>query len=133
MPSTLTLYFTPASPPARATLLLARSLGLDINVKIVDLFKKEQYGEEFLKLNPLHNVPVLVDGDFVLTESRAIMAYLVKSRNPESSLYPSDTKKQAAIDSRLYYCATNVQARLSAIVVRFLSKNLLPKIRGITL
>lgn len=118
--STLTLYFTPASPPARATLLLARSLDLDINVKLVDLFKREQYGDEFLKLNPLHNVPVLVDGDFVLTESRAIMAYLVKSRHPASSLYPSeDTKKQAAIDSRLYYCATNVQARLSAIVVWF--------------
>lgn len=120
MPSTLTLYFTPASPPARATLLLARSLGLNISVKFVDLFKREQYGKEFLELNPLHNVPVLVDGYFVLTESRAILAYLVKSRNPDSSFYPSsDTKKQAVIDSRLFYCATNVQARLSAIVVRF--------------
>lgn len=124
MPSTLTLYFAPASPPARATLLLARSLGLDINVKLVDLFKREQYAEEFLKINPLHNVPVLVDGDFVLTESRAILAYLVKSRNPDSSFYPSDIKKQAVIDSRLFYCATNVQARLSAIVVIFLQMKL---------
>jgi len=117
MPSSLTLYFAPASPPARTCLLVARYLGLDINVKFVDLGAGEQHTDEFAKLNPLHKVPVLVDGDLVLTESRAIVAYLINSRKPGHALYPSDPKKRALIDSRLYYDATNVFPRLSAVVV----------------
>lgn len=100
----LTLYFTPGSPPARSVLMLLRELEIDVEVKVLDLVgKREQYSEEFLKLNPAHEVPVLVDGDFVVTESRAILAYLVHSRKPGSSLYPTEAKARAVVDQRLYY------------------------------
>lgn len=101
--SKLTLYFTPGSPPARAVLLLLRYLEIDVEVKSLDFSKKEQLSEAFLKLNPLHEVPTLVDGDFVLTESRAILQYLVNSRKPRSDLYPSDPKARARVDQRLCY------------------------------
>jgi glutathione S-transferase len=117
MPSNLALYFATGSPPARACLLLARYLKLDIEVKHVNLGGGEQHGEEFKKLNPLSKVPVLIDGDFVLGESRAIMAYLVSSRKPGSDLYPSDPKARALIDQRLYYDATNVFVKLADLVV----------------
>lgn len=101
--SKLTLYFTPGSPPARAVLLLIRYLGVDVEVKSLDFGKKEQLSEEFIKLNPLHEVPTIVDGDFVLTESRAILQYLVNSRKPGSDLYPTDPKARARVDQRLCY------------------------------
>lgn len=97
------LYFTSGSPPARAVLLLIRHLNLDFEVKILDLIQREQYSAEFLKLNPAHEVPTLVDGDFVLTESRAILAYIISSRKAGSDLYPSDPHARARVDQRLSY------------------------------
>jgi glutathione S-transferase len=119
MSSKLILYFAAASPPARACLLLARYLDLDVEVIDVNLIAGDQRKPEFLKLNPRNKVPVLVDGDFVLSESRAILAYLVNSRKPGSSLYPVDPKQRAAIDQFLHYDATVVFPSLSALVVRF--------------
>lgn len=119
MASKLSLYFTSGSPPARATLLLARYLKLDIEVKELSLVSGEHRTKEFSKLNPLQKVPVLVDGDFVLGESRAIMTYLVNSRKPGSDLYPKDPKARALIDQRLYYDATVVFAALATLVVSF--------------
>ena len=117
MSSKLTLYFTVGSPPARACLLLARYLKLDIDVKNVDLGKKDNLSPEFLKLNPLHKVPVLVDGDFVLTESRAILAYLVNVYQTGNALYPTDHKQRALVDQNLYYDATTVFEKFSELIV----------------
>lgn len=98
-----TLYYMAGSPPANAVLLLIKHLGLDVEVKVIDFLKGEHKTPEFLKLNPAHEVPVLVDGEFVLTESRAILAYLVNSRKAGSDLYPADAKKRARVDQRLNY------------------------------
>ena len=113
----LNLHFALGSPPARACLMLIRNLELDVEVINVNLAGGEQHSEEFTKLNPLHKVPVLVDGDFVLSESRAILAYLVNSRKPGSSLYPSEPKARAKIDQSLYYDATVVFASAANFVV----------------
>lgn len=99
----LVLYFISPSPPSRAVLLLLRHLGLDVDVKVVQLHDGEQFKEDFLRLNPAHEVPVLVDGDFSLPESRAILAYLVNSRAPNSNLYPTEPKARAIVDHRLSY------------------------------
>lgn len=105
------------SPPSRAALLAIRNLGLEVEIKNVNLLKGEHLTPEFLKLNALHRVPVLVDGDFILSESRAIMTYLANSRKPGSNLYPADAKTRALIDQRLYYDATVVfEANGDAIV-----------------
>lgn len=77
----------------------------------------EQNTPDFLKLNPLHQVPVLKDDDFVLTEGCAILSYLVNKFSPGSSLYPVDPQKRARIDQRLYYDATVVFDAAAQIVV----------------
>lgn len=85
----------------------------------VGLCDKEQHSEWFLKLNPSHQVPVLRDGDFILTESRAIACYLV-NLNPQSSLYPTDPKKRAIVDQMLYMDATYiVPTCYSDVIVSF--------------
>lgn len=80
----------------------------------------EQFSAEFTKLNPLQKVPVLVDGDFALGESRAILAYLVDTTNPGSDLYPADPKARALVDEKLFYDATIVLKALQTFVVRIL-------------
>lgn len=50
---------------------------------------------EFLKLNPLGQVPVIVDGSFVLTQNVAILNYIADSF-PESKLLGDGTPKQRA-------------------------------------
>jgi glutathione S-transferase len=118
MSANLKFYFAPGSPPARACLMLIKKLELNVEVISVNLAAGEQNQPEFLKLNPLHQVPVLVDGDFVLTESRAIQAYLVNKFQPGSSLYPNDPQARAVVDQRLYYDATVVFESAAQIIVR---------------
>ncbi|XP_010325736.1 glutathione S-transferase zeta class-like isoform X2 [Solanum lycopersicum] len=47
--------------------------GLSYEYRAVNLGKGEQFTSEFDKLNPLHYVPVLVDGDVVISDSYAIL------------------------------------------------------------
>lgn len=105
------------SPPSRAVLLTIRNLNLNVEVKNVNLLAGEHLTTEFLKLSPVHQVPVLVDDDFVLCESRAIMTYLVNSKMPESDLYPKEPRRRALIDQRLYYDATVVFERNGSVIV----------------
>ncbi|CAO1321603.1 unnamed protein product [Diamesa serratosioi] len=102
----LVLYYSPISPPARACLFTIRKLNLHVTVINVDLFASEQLEDDFVKLNPVAKVPVLMDDGFVVCESRAIMAYLVNAKKPGHSLYPNNPKVRAKIDEQLYYDAT---------------------------
>lgn len=114
----LQLYYTSGSPPSRAVLMMIRILGLEVEVKKVDLMKGEQNSPEFLKINPMHQVPALVDGDFIVTESRAILAYLVNSTKPGSNWYPSDAKTRAVIDQLLFFDAISFFELAAGILVR---------------
>ena len=85
------LYQNPNSTNARRARLTAAVLGIELDEVLVDLGKGEHKRPDYLALNPNGAVPTLVDGDFVLTESRVIMQYLAAKR-PESGLLPSDDK-----------------------------------------
>ena len=117
------LYYTQISPPARACLLTIRNLNLNVDIINVDLFAGEHLKDEFLKLNPLHQVPVLIDDDLVMSESRAIMCYLVNSKKPGDTLYPKDPKLRAKIDQRLYYDTTVVFENNAEVIVSLLNEN----------
>lgn len=122
MANKLVLYLTRGSPSCRSCLQLCRMLNLDVELKNVNFQAKEQLSEEFAKLNPMKEVPVLKDDDFVIYESRAILAYLVNKYQPNSSLYPNDPKKRAIIDQRLYFDATTIFPSHSSVVVSILFK-----------
>lgn len=99
------LYHSVLSPPSRAVLLTMRNLDLDeFEVKNIDLHMDELNPPEYLTIDESHQVPVYVDGDFILTESRAIICYLASSMK---KFYPRDLKKRALVDSRLYFDGTN--------------------------
>lgn len=75
------------------------------------MFNKEQLKDDFVKINPQHTVPTLVDDEFVLIESRAIAIYLIEKNFPTGhSLYPKDAKQRAVINQRMQFdCGTLYQ------------------------
>jgi glutathione S-transferase len=65
----------------------------------LDLGKKQQFEPAFLALNPHAKVPVLVDGDFALPESDAILWYLGE-KYPEARLLPASDGTDATRQAR---------------------------------
>ncbi|MDP7591495.1 MAG: maleylacetoacetate isomerase, partial [Litorilituus sp.] len=58
----------------------------------------EQHQEFYAQLNPNQLVPTLVDGDFSLNQSLAIIDY-VDANYPGLSLYPDDAKTRAKVQA----------------------------------
>lgn len=90
------LYVNPLSPNCRRILAVANYLGLTPEIKVVDFSQGEHRSPEFLGVNPNGAVPVLEEGDWVLTESRAILHYLASQR-PEARLVPTEPKELAEV------------------------------------
>ena len=89
------LYGFPPSPNTWKVRAVAAHLGLPLELQLVDLTKGQQRTPDYLALNPSGRSPTLVDGDFVLWESTAIMQYLA-DRKP-NSLWPNDARARADI------------------------------------
>ncbi|XP_043065165.1 uncharacterized protein LOC108087889 [Drosophila ficusphila] len=97
------LYYMPCSPPCHPVFMTAKAVGVKLNKKLVNVWDDEHLKPEFLKLNPQHTIPTLVDNGFALWESRAILVYLVEKYGKTDSLYPKCPKKRALINQRLYF------------------------------
>lgn len=50
LPANITLYYTILSPPSRAVLFVAKAIGIEFELKNVDLEKGEHLTPEFLKV-----------------------------------------------------------------------------------
>jgi glutathione S-transferase len=81
------LFYAPGSA-AMAPHAVLEEIGVKYELVPVDLQKKAHQRPEYLKLNPKGRVPVFVDGDFVLTESAAIIMHLA-DRYPAAKLAPA--------------------------------------------
>ncbi len=68
----------------------------------VDYFKGEQKEQPFITLNPNASVPAMVDGDFVLWESNAILQYAADTVGNDK-VYPKDLKTRADINRWLLW------------------------------
>jgi glutathione S-transferase len=89
------LYYHPNSPNCVDVLATANQLGIALDLELVDLTKGAQKKPEYLEINPNGRVPALVDGDFRLSESNAIMQYIA-SQKP-NALWPDDLRARADI------------------------------------
>lgn len=90
----LCLYWGSGSPFAWRAMLALELKGLPYASKLLEFSKGEHRSPEMMALNPRGKVPVLVDGDTVVYESLAVLAYLDR-RFPVPPLFGA-TPKQAA-------------------------------------
>lgn len=79
------------SPYVRKVLVFLETKGIDYEIDPIAPFVGN---EEFARLSPLKRVPVLIDGELVLTDSSVICQYL-EDRFPEPPLYPRDIAARA--------------------------------------
>nr|ADR30117.1 glutathione S-transferase delta [Locusta migratoria]AEB91971.1 glutathione S-transferase delta 1 [Locusta migratoria] len=112
MPS-VDLYYVPGSAPCRAVQMVAKAVGVDLNLKLVNLMEGEQMKPEYLKMNPQHTVPTIDDNGLYLWESRAIIGYLVEQYAKDDSLYPKEAKKRALVNQRMYFDIGTLYARFA--------------------
>lgn len=59
-------YYLPGSAPCRAVQMTAKAVGAELNLKFMNLMAGEHLKPEFIKINPQHSVPTLVDNGFSL-------------------------------------------------------------------
>lgn len=71
----IVLYHHPFSRAANAVWML-EEVGVPYELRFVDILKGAQKAPEILALNPMGKLPILVDGDTVITEGAAIALYL---------------------------------------------------------
>jgi glutathione S-transferase len=90
------LYCDPISTTSRPVMLFIAEHHLAVELVHVDLMNGGNLDAEYLALNPNGIVPFLVDGDFGLGESAAILRYLAQKSG--SATYPADLKARAKVD-----------------------------------
>ncbi|XP_024422742.2 glutathione S-transferase theta-2B [Desmodus rotundus] len=97
----LELYLDLLSQPCRAVYIFAKKNGIPFQLRTVELLKGQHLNKEFLPANSLQRVPVLKDGDFVLSESVAILIYLSSKYQTADHWYPSDLQARMRVHEYL--------------------------------
>ena len=92
----LKLYDYPDCPYGQKVRVVLAEKELEYETALVDLRKQEQRTPEFLRLNPLGKVPVLVDEDEIICDSTIINEYL-EDEYPHPPLLPSDSSARARV------------------------------------
>jgi glutathione S-transferase len=94
----LVLYYGSGSPFAWRAHLALEHKALPYELKVLSFSAGDQKKPEFVALNPRHRVPTLVDGDFVLWESNAIVEYLDDAYPGRGApLFPGDARMRATV------------------------------------
>jgi len=123
--STFTLYTTPLSANGRKVLAVSQHLGLEPEIRLVNVYQGEGRSAEYLKINPSGKIPTLVDGEFTLFESNAILQYLSEAHG-KYRLWSREPKERAAIARWLFWEAAHWQPVLTALLSSFVGHRLLP-------
>jgi GST-like protein len=94
-----------ATPNSIKVPIALEELGLEYALHGINVRKGEQKAPDFVALNPNGKVPVLVDGDLVLTESAAILVYLAEKTG---KLLPASGKGRARVFEQLFFHASGL-------------------------
>jgi glutathione S-transferase len=91
------LYQIPLSPNCQKVVALAHEVGVPLELVMVDAFKGEARTPAMLAKNPNGKLPILEDGDFVLWESTAMLAYIA-AKAERADLAPTAPRERAEVD-----------------------------------
>lgn len=103
----ITLYGTERSGHAHRVVLLLRML--EIPYRFVGTPVEARRSADFLRLNPLGQIPVLEDGPTVICDSNAILVYLAKRYAPGSQWLPEEPLAAARVQRWLSIAAGEIK------------------------
>ena len=101
------LYHHPLSGHAHRARLFLNLLGVDHEAIEVDLAAAAHKSPDFLKMNRFGQIPVLVDGDHIISDSNAILVYLSKKTGSTDWL-PEGALEAAAVQRWLSVAAGQI-------------------------
>ncbi|XP_059639983.1 glutathione S-transferase T1-like [Cornus florida] len=113
----LKVYVDRMSQPSRAILIFCKVNGIDFEEIKVDLSKRQHLTPEFADVNPMRQVPAIVEGRFKLFESHAILIYLACAYpGVADHWYPNDLFRRAKINSVLDWHHSNLRRGAVSLV-----------------
>jgi glutathione S-transferase len=120
----LEVYLDPCTVNSRKVLAGLDLLGMPFTLHHVDYFAGAQKQPEFLAINPNGALPAAKDGDFVLSESNAILQYAADLSGSDRH-YPKDLKQRADINRWLLWEASTWFPSCYTYLVEYVVKPLL--------
>lgn len=106
MSDAVRIHHFPKSGHAHRALIFAKLAGIAHQAVFVDLAAGAHKMPEFLAMNPDGQVPVLQDGDIVISDSNAILVYLARQYAPD--WLPVDAVAEAAVQRWLTLAAGEI-------------------------
>ncbi|XDD44020.1 glutathione S-transferase family protein [Leptospira sp. WS60.C2] len=98
------LYSHPNSTYSKRVHIYLKYRNVEYETIHVALDKLENRKKPFLQINPYGKVPVLKDGDFLLSESSAIIRYLEDKHHFPEPLFPTDIQIRAKLNQMINQC-----------------------------
>jgi glutathione S-transferase len=108
------LYYSPKTC-ALVPLLALEEVGAEFELVSLDFSKEEQKSAEFLQINPLARVPVLVTDCGSLSEVPAILSFIAKTY-PRANLSPADDFATAKLHSFNAFMSSTVHIAIAHFV-----------------
>ena len=91
------LYQHPFSPNCQKVVAVGHEVGVPLELATVEIFKGEARTPAMRAKNPNGKLPILEDGDFVLWESTAMLAYIA-AKAGRADLAPTTPRERAEVD-----------------------------------
>jgi len=110
----LVLYHTPGSC-SRVTIAALEELELSFEDRPIDIFKGGQFSPDYRAVNPKAKVPALLVGDALLTETPAILLWLISVDSSEALLPGADPLTRAQAFADLIWCSNTLHPLARAI------------------
>ncbi len=115
------LYDIDLSGNCHKVRLFLSLLNVNYEKRPIDYKQGELKSPEFLAINPLGQVPVLVDGDVVIRDSQAILVYLARKYDADDWLWlPLDPAAMAKIMQWLSFAVNEINNSLFLARLYFL-------------
>ncbi|MEZ4384892.1 MAG: glutathione S-transferase family protein [Nannocystaceae bacterium] len=121
----LTLYTTALSANGRKPLAVARHLGLEVDVREVNVYRGDGATSRYRAVNPFGKIPTLVDGELVLWESNAIARYLDEAYG-DGALSGRGPVERATIGRWLFWEAAHWQPAMGRILAPIVGHRVRP-------
>lgn len=87
------VYGSSLSPYVRKVLAYAAEKGIELELQPTGM---PNYSPEYLRASPFRKMPALVDGDYTLADSSAIIHYL-EAKYPEPALIPVEPRARGTV------------------------------------
>ncbi len=88
--------------------MVLEEIGEPFEARRIDAMKGENRTPDYLRLHPRAHVPVLVQGDFVLTEAAAIMVHLADAHPGKKLIPAAGTKDRARVHEWSGFLSTSI-------------------------